>query len=181
VPWDQIQVSSDLSRVTIPVTEETVEDYSGSYVDGFLQKAETGQRRIVESDLATGARVWKATELIGDDAFLNDNAGYGNITDLVFTSDGNLHAVVVNAYAGYGGGYRAFPFYGYRYGWSPGYPNYYLGYDRNDIAVLPILDFDKMNNDVTMKNEVTTTGSGSEPDKSRGRTRDSQNSGAKNN
>lgn len=66
------------------------------------------------------------------------------MNDLIFTSDARLHAIVVNSYAGYRGGYRAFPFYGYPYGWAPSYPVYHLGYDRDDVVNLRVLDYDKI-------------------------------------
>lgn len=164
VPWDEVQVRSDLSRVTIPVTEETVDDYS-TWADAYLRKAETSGSRILESDLATGPRIWKATELLGDDSFLNGKEGYGNISDLIFTTDGNLHAVVVTSYAGYGGGYRAFPYYGYGYGWEPGYPAYYLGYGRHDVQNMEQFDYNRMNGRVAMENRATTTGQGGDGSK----------------
>jgi hypothetical protein len=158
VPWSRINVSPDLERVTIPISEENVEEYS-TWADAYLRKAETGRTQVVDSDLATGPRAWKATELIGDDAFMTDYAGYGGVRDLIFTQDGNLHAVVVNAYAGYGGGYRAFPYYGYSYGWNPSYSNYYLGYGPDEVAELPAFDYDEMNDNVAMQGQGETTGS----------------------
>lgn len=160
VPWDQVELSDDLERVSIPVTDETVEEYS-TWADGYLRKADTGTRQVVRSDLATGPRAWKATELLGDDAFLTNNMGYGKINDLIFTSDGKLHAVVVNAFAGHRGGYRAFPFYGYGYGWEPGYPAYYLGYSQDDVARIPEFDYEKMNRNVASQDgdDEETTGS----------------------
>jgi PRC-barrel domain len=152
VPWDQLRISPGLERVTIPVTAENVEEYS-TWADGYLTKPEAGQTQAVESDLATGPRAWKATELLRDDAFLTDNTRYGAINDLIFTADGTLHAVVVNASANYGGGDRAFPFYGYGYGWAPGYPSYYLGYDRAAVTNLEPFDYDKMNRRVAIQND----------------------------
>ena len=160
VPWDQVQVSSGLRRVTIPVTEDTVEDFS-TWPDAYLRKAETGSRRVVESDLATGPRIWRATELIGDYGFLSGDVGYGNVEDLIFTGDGKLHAVVVNAYAGYGGGHYAFPYYGYPYGWDPGYSAYYTGYGRDDIVDLQPFQYSKLNRNVAVQNgggQGSTTG-----------------------
>lgn len=160
VPWDKVRVSPGLERVTIPVSDETVEEFS-TWADGYLRKAETGQTQVVQSDLATGARAWKATELLGDDGILTGNVGYGAVSDLIFTTDGQLHAVVVNAYARYGGGYRALPYYGYDYGWAPGYPSYYLGYDRAAVTNLEPFDYKKMNRNVAVQNEGTaTTGAG---------------------
>lgn len=146
VPWDQVQLSDELKRVTLPVTEENIESYSMS-PDGYLQKSETGARRVVDDDLSSGQRIWKASDLLGDEAVLNGMVGYGHVDDLVFTSDARLHAVVVNSYAGFRGNYRAFPFYGYPYGWAPWYPAYHLGYDRDDVVNLQVLDYDEIRSD----------------------------------
>ena len=160
VPWNQVQVSPDRERVTIPVTEETVEDYS-TWADDYLRKAESGRRQVVQSDLGTGPRLWKATDLIGDYAFLDASTSYGNVSDLIFTDDGSLHAVVVNASAGWGGGNFALPYYGYPYGWGPGYPAYYTGYSRDDVVNLQELDYRKLNRNMAGQNQedgVATTG-----------------------
>jgi hypothetical protein len=165
VPWNQVRFEQGLERAIIPVTEDNVEEYA--YKDSRLMKAETGHRQVVESDLRTGARIFKATELLNDYTFLNNNVGYGWISDLVFTTDGNLHAVVVNADPTFRGGYYAYPFYGYGYGWTPGAPYYNLGYDETDLADLDeLFDYDRMNDRIVMQNGAkdgaATTGFGSD-------------------
>ncbi|WP_137391205.1 PRC-barrel domain-containing protein [Rhodoligotrophos defluvii] len=161
IPWGEVSVSPDLDRVTVPVTEENAEDYS-LFKWSQLEKGQTGQTRVVEDDLQTGPRIWKATELLNDDAYLNDDIGYGYVSDLIFTTDGNLHAVVVSADAAYGGGYYAYPYYGYGYGWAPGSPYYDLGYDREEIATLERFDYDKLKPTVDMEDDAITTGSTSQ-------------------
>jgi hypothetical protein len=160
VPWDQIEFADGLDRVEIPVTEDNVEEYA--YEDVYLKKDETGRRQVVEDDLLTGPRVWKATEFLDDRAFLNGWDAYGWVTDLIFTNDGKLHAVIANADAGFEGGDYAFPYYGYGYGWTPGAPYYNLYYGRADIADLEPFDRDKMNDQIAMQNGAgsnQTTGS----------------------
>lgn len=131
----------------------------------------------METGLQVGPRIWKATELLESRAFLNGNAGYGWITDLIFTTGGELHAVVVNADATYGGGYYAYPYYGYglgyRYGWRPGAPYYNLGYDKSDIVNLKTkFDAKKMNDQIVIQNHdgndaAATIGAASDEKKSR--------------
>jgi sporulation protein YlmC with PRC-barrel domain len=162
VPWDQITFNQTLERVTIPVTQDNVEDYV--YKDPVLMQVEAGHRQVVQSDPATGWQLWKASDLLEDYAYLNENVGYGWVSDLIFTAEGDLHAVVVNADAVYGGGYYAYPYYGYGYGWYPGAPYYYLGYDRDDVVNMSeAFDYDQMKDQVAMKNKdgAATTGSGS--------------------
>jgi hypothetical protein len=149
VPWNEVRVSPGLNRVTIPVYEENVEEFE--YQDPYLSLAETGRTQVVDDDLRTGPRVWKATDILNSNANLADNVGYGWISDLIFTSTGNLHAVVVNANATYGGGYYAYPYN--RYGWTPGAP-YNLGYDRNEIQSVPRFDYGRMNNNLVIENDA---------------------------
>lgn len=166
VPWDKVRVSDGMKRVTIPVTEENVENYSTS-PDGFIQRADTGSTRVIQDDASTGPKIWKSNEIIGDTAVLNGRVPYGTVDDLIFSSDGRIHAIVVGAYARYRGGYRAYPFYGYPYGWAPAYPVYNLGYDPDDVLNLQVMDYRKVKNapasgtgEATKKGD-TTTGSGS--------------------
>ena len=165
IPWDQVRFSRGLERLVIPVTQENVENYV--YDDALLTKAETaGRTAVVESGLRVGPRIWKATELLQTRALLNGNVGYGWISDLIFTTGGNLHAVVVNADATYRGGYYAYPYYGFGigYGWMPGAARYNLGYDKADVVNLKTqFDDDKMNERIVMQNrdgkdDAATTG-----------------------
>lgn len=171
VPWDQVKFSRGIERVTIPVTQENIEEYV--FDDTLLTKAETaGRTAVVETGLNVGPRIWKATELLESRAALNGNVGYGWISDLIFTTGGDLHAIVVNADAAYRGGYYAYPYYGYGlgygYGWRAGAPYYNLGYDKADIVNLKTkFDPKKMNDQIVMQNRdgkdnAATTGAASD-------------------
>lgn len=182
IPWNQVKFNRGLKRITIPVTQENVEDYA--YDDARLIKAETtGRTAVVESGLQVGPGIWKATELLESRAALNGNVGYGWISDLIFTTGGDLHAVVVNADAMYRGGYYAYPYYGYGlgygYGWRAGAPHYNLGYDKTDIVNLKTkFDDKKMNDRIVMKHydgkdDAATTGAAPD-DRSKGPKKDSK-------
>lgn len=144
VPWDRVKVSPYLDEVTIPVDEDSIDEYSvfGEY--GYMTRAETGTTQAVNDDLTTGPRVWKATELLDDYTYLSDRSGYGYVRDLIFTAEGELHAVIVNAEPGYRGGRYAYPFYGFGYGYLPGAPYYDLPYDRDDVAGMERFDYGRM-------------------------------------
>ncbi|MDX1540567.1 MAG: hypothetical protein R3349_04110, partial [Geminicoccaceae bacterium] len=67
----------------------------------------------------------------------------------LFEQDGTLKSVVVNPSVGYGvGGYYAYPWYGYDYGFDPGRPNYDIGYTRDDITDFEPFDLDEIETDV---------------------------------
>ncbi|MDX1655335.1 MAG: PRC-barrel domain-containing protein, partial [Candidatus Competibacteraceae bacterium] len=104
VAWEDLDIGPALSQVTIPMTEETVEDYS--VFEGW--------------DDRETARFWRASDLIGDYASLTDVATYGMVDDLIISREGNLEAVIVTADVEYGAtGPYAYPYYGYDYGFDP--------------------------------------------------------------
>ncbi len=154
VPWDQVQVTSR-EAVAIPVTEDTVEDYS-LYADDLVTAAEaTGAVEEVDDDLATGPRVWRATELIGDYARLREDEGvggyanYGYVNDIIIR-DGEVAAVIVEPDVGWAGarGPYAYPYYGYGVGWQPGTAYYDLPYGRGDVENMEAFDYDRFGNEL---------------------------------
>src|SRR3546814_635598 len=108
VAWNQVTVSPDGEHVTVPVTEETVEQYG--LFDDEPERASVKHRD------------WRATELIGDYVRLENDVDYGYVQDIVFNDAGKLQAVVVEPDVGYGNdrGPYASPFYGSGSGWDPG-------------------------------------------------------------
>jgi sporulation protein YlmC with PRC-barrel domain len=119
VKWSEVTVSPDYEFVTTPLAE----------------------------------RDWRSSELIGDYVYLKGNVHYAYVRDLIVSNGGELQAVIVSPDVGfshgdglYGGGYYAYPFYGYGYGyghgyghgqgWNPGNAHYNLPYDKTDIKEL---------------------------------------------
>jgi sporulation protein YlmC with PRC-barrel domain len=148
VPWNEVQVGDEGDEVSIPVTQETIEDYT-IFADPVVRTFEASTViEEVEGDnlgmVQTGLRVWRATELIGDYARLRDGEGfanYGYVDDLIVT-DGTLAAVVVAPDPAWGyPGYYAYPYYGYGYGWYPGYPYYDLPYEQADVEGLEPFEY----------------------------------------
>lgn len=138
VPWKDAKFAQGDAKVTIPVTEENVDDYS-MFKEPFFTKADVGKTQTVQSDLATGPKIWKATDLIDDYAVLESGAGYGYVNDLIFDDTGKLQLVVVNA-SEYGRpGYYGYPWYGYRYdgfAWNPGFDRYVVPFNESEVANL---------------------------------------------
>lgn len=147
VPFDQVEVGANLDKITVPVDQDNVEDYSIFGDFGYFTAPEADTTQVVNSDLVTGPRVWKATELLDDYAILTGGIGYGYVDDMIFIEDGKLHAVVVDPAVGYGPGPYAYPYYGYAYGWYPGAPYSDLGYGEADVAVIDTFDAEQMNGD----------------------------------
>jgi sporulation protein YlmC with PRC-barrel domain len=143
VPWDRVEVGAEGDNVVVPVTQETVEEYS-LFADPIITAFEASEDiEAVEGDNAgvalTGPRAWRATELIDDYARLRDGDGfanYGYVDDLVIRND-ELAAVVVRPDVGWGApGLYAYPYYGYGYGWYPGLAYYDLPYDREAVGAI---------------------------------------------
>ncbi len=140
VPWDRIEVRAG-ERITIPVTQETVEEYS-LFTDSLLMADEAAADiQAVEGDNAgvvqTGTRAWRVTELIDDYTRIKEGDGFSNYgyVDDVIIKDGEVASVVVRPDVTWGArGLYAYPYYGYGYGWSPGLGYYDLPYAREEIA-----------------------------------------------
>lgn len=146
VPWDQVEIAG--TRVTIPVTEETVDEYS-LYADELITRQEaTGSIEQVDDDVATAPRVWRATELIGDYVRVRDEdtlANYGYVEDLI-VRDTELAAVAVRPDVGWTGarGAYAYPYYGYGYGWYPGRPYYDMPYTVDEVGQAEQFDYERV-------------------------------------
>lgn len=150
VPWDEVEVSLDGDTVVLPVTQDTIEDYT-LFTDQVVAAGDAATDIVeVEGDglgtVNTGPRVWRATELIGDYVRLRDGdvfTNYGYVDDLIIR-DGQIAAVVVSPDVTWGTpGYYAYPYYGYGYGWNPGLDYYELPYERTEIEVLEPLDYER--------------------------------------
>lgn len=148
VPWTEVKAVSGREGVTIPVTQDTVEEYS-LFPDRVVtaQEART-QTEAVDDDLMTGPRAWKLSDLVNDYVRLKDVPGYGYVDDVVFDKEGMLKAVVVRPDATYRRpGYYAYPYYGYAAGWDPTLDAYQLPYDRAETEKLERFDYGKMKQD----------------------------------
>lgn len=142
VPWKQIEMigAGENVKVKIPVTEETAEDYTFS--KSALFKSDAQNLQDVNSDtLSTGPNLGKFSEIVGDYAYLSDRTGYGYVRDMIIAQDGSIKALVVNVETGYGGGYRAMPYRGFRYSTGPYYSS---GLTANQAKVLPNFDYDNL-------------------------------------
>ena len=142
IPWQEVVLGANFEYAQIPVSEETAEDY-GMYV-GRLTPTVAATDMVQVDDVETGWRAWRARELIGDYAYLQDLADYGYVTDLVFDRAGELQAVVVEPDVGYGVYEEvAYPYYGYEYGWEPGYEYYELPYTEEEAAELEPFEYER--------------------------------------
>lgn len=148
VPWDQVEIDR-AGRVVIPVTEETVDDYS-AFADEVISAPDaTGSVEAVDDDVTPIGQVWRATDLIGDYARLREGdeyLNYGYINDMIVRG-GEVVAVTVEPRVGMrpGGAYgpRAYPYYGYGYGWTPATPYYNLPYTQSEIADVERFDYER--------------------------------------
>ncbi len=138
IPWNDLEFTAD--GVRVPVTEDNVGDYS--LFDDDVLTASTAESQVTEvdggwfSDVDTGPRIWRATELVDDYARYQGGSSWTNYgyVDDVLIKDGRIAAVVVRPDNSFGSnGLFAYPYYGYDYGWSPGLPSYDLPYDQATI------------------------------------------------
>lgn len=88
VPWSEVKVAADGNSVTVPVSADNIDAYT--VFDG-----ERLDKSLVED-------AYRASELVRTFVSLEDRKGYGMVTDLVFSPEGELEAVVAQPAAGYG-------------------------------------------------------------------------------
>ncbi|MHB0776086.1 PRC-barrel domain-containing protein [Halomonas sp. WWR20] len=140
VPWEEAQVTED--GVKVPITEDNADDY-GLFSSNYITKRDLSYTTQVDDDIATGPRVWKLSELLDDYASIGDGQGYGYVDNVLFTQEGKIQAVVIEADTVYGGEPYAYPFYGYDYGWDPTYTSYALPYEEADLNELSAFDYEE--------------------------------------
>lgn len=146
IPWDEVDLTEE--GVRVPVRRDNIAEYdlfNDDYVDeAYLSKGELEQTTQVESDVMTGPRIWKITDITDEFVSLGKDKGVGYITDALFSREGIMQAIVVNpSNSEFGNGPRAYPFYGYSDEWQPGSPKYELPYSEEEIKDLPTFDYDQ--------------------------------------
>lgn len=145
IPWSDVEITA--AGIAVPVTEDTVEDFSL-----FGERAATAAVLSEEitaglDDVELGPRAWRVTELIGDYARLRTDSAYQNygyVSDVVIR-DGQVVAAVVSPDAGYGvpGRRYPYPYYGFGYAWNPGMQTYDLPYTEDEVRDVEPLDYDR--------------------------------------
>jgi len=93
--------------------------------------------------------VFRASEFIGDYAYLNTDTPYGYVSDLI-VENGQLSAMVMDS-SRYNNrpGYYAYPYYT-RVGstWNPYDRRYQMPYDNAAVDQVKAFDYDKMTNSI---------------------------------
>ena len=97
VPWDEVEVAADHKSVTVPIAADNVDAYT-------VFNGERIDKKVAENS-------YRATELVRSFIALEDRKAYGMVTDLVFTDEGDLEAVVIQPTVGAGrNAYYALPY-----------------------------------------------------------------------
>lgn len=146
IPWDEVEFYED--GIKVPARQDNLEEYdlfsSVNIDESYIYKQEIKRVSNVEENVATGPQTWKITDIMHDYASMENDGGYGYITDALFSRSGVMQAIIVKpASAEFGQGPRAYPFYGYPEGWRPGDTHYILPYSRKDVEELPVFEYDK--------------------------------------
>ena len=136
-PWDQVELADE--TVTVPMTEESVEDYDMWGDDSVVTASMDGIRRADDGDVYAGDSVYRLTDVM-DDYALAEGVGRGYIDDVLFSRDGGIEAVVFMGR----GGYRAAPYYGPERGYDPYGATYPLRYSAQEIESLEPFDYERM-------------------------------------
>ena len=143
VPWAEVSMNG-AGELIVPVTEESVGDYDvfGDYMDDgqVITESDVETTQAVDDDLVAGDGIFKATDLIGDYAYLSDGVRYGYVSDILV--QGCEIAAIVTDAAAYGrSGYYAYP-YGTA-GYAPG-GRYEMPYESNEIDAIENFDYEQL-------------------------------------
>jgi sporulation protein YlmC with PRC-barrel domain len=122
VPWKQVKLGHKLTYVQVPVNERTLPDFSLFSNDESIYKP---------------GDVYRGNELLGEFIRLKDGVPYGYVDDIVFSSNGQIQAIVARPDRRYGYGAYAYPYYGM----SRGLGYYNMPYGRTDISGLRPFDY----------------------------------------
>lgn len=149
IPWDKVKIDAATKRITLPITEDTIGDYSYLKDDVVTSLSAANRTGEVSGDGAgqvqTGPAAWRVTDLIGDTVALKAGAGYenyGSVDDVVM-QNGKVSAVVVRPGYGMGAnGLYAVPYTGYGAAWNPTLTSYNLPYSKAEVVALKPMDND---------------------------------------
>ncbi len=119
VPWMQVDLTPGREGVVVDLSMGERPQY------GLFPGTE---------GVATLPREFRLTEVVGDYARLQTGYGYGYVTDVVFSSEGRMTAVLVSRDQASGGGTYAFAFPGTTGRWDPGASYYGLPFVTNGQA-----------------------------------------------
>jgi len=143
----EIEVSTTAARhsfVTSSITLKIRNRRPWAFDEQVIDATDTDETQPVDDDLVAGSGIFKATDLIGDYAYLPDGARYGYVADII-VQDGAISALVTDA-AAYGRrGYYAYP-YAYRGDMNR---RYELPYDPVEIDTLENSDYEQLQSRVT--------------------------------
>lgn len=111
IPWDEVRLADDLTQLEAPISEERVGDYPVLADPETRSEPAPGlEDATVVGDEAPHAEAeFSATDLIGDDAYFADDQPHGSVNDIIVAGDA-IAAVVIEAEAGAGGDYYAYPY-----------------------------------------------------------------------
>ncbi len=119
VAWKDMTLLPGLTQVSIPVSEDNVDEFS-----------------LFGRDEAADVRPFRFTELTQAYATLGDDEGYGFVDDLLFAQNGRLLAVVTQPTGGFEGGksHFAFPYDAEAYDRRRG--AWRFPFSRGEVAVM---------------------------------------------
>ncbi|KQW25435.1 hypothetical protein ASE36_21085 [Rhizobium sp. Root274] len=142
IPWKSIEFGRQWTDVNVGFDFDKIDQYTGFDPSGIIEKSDLASIGTVETGGAMdlGEDVFRANDLIGDDAYLGDKRS-GTVNDLV-VRDGHLEAIVVEMAEANGRRHYAAPF-DKGAGVNPGDRRYQPPLDENAIKSLGDFDYDR--------------------------------------
>ena len=119
IPWSDVNLTPGKDNVAVSVSEQQAENR------GWYDQPEA---------VSTGPHEFRANQLIGEYARINNGRGFGYVSDIIFNKNGKAMAVLIDRDLAYGGGTYGYPFYGPANGWWPGSDRYVLPFNSVKLA-----------------------------------------------
>jgi uncharacterized protein YrrD len=129
VPWKDVRIGPDMQWIQVPLREVQKGTYS---LHGRIPQGE---------DVAAAPSSWRAHELIGDYANLEDVPRYGIVTDVIFDDQGKARAVIVARATGRWGSYGPYAYPYPRGGYDPRAHDYPMPYSSTELGKFERFDY----------------------------------------
>ncbi len=140
IPWEEIDVKRE--GLATSISEQNIEGY-GLFESQYLTRQDLESTKEVEDKVSMSPNVWKLSDIMNQFTNVNEGYGYGYVDDVLFSTEGMVQALVIDAQRNGGSETYAFPFTGIGEGWAPGIYSYTLPYSESELLDVPVFEYEK--------------------------------------
>lgn len=140
IPWEEVEVA--VKGLVTPISEEKADEY-GLFKSRYLTRQDLTSTKQVEDKVSMSPSVWKVSDILDEFTNVDEGQGYGYVDNVLFTKEGKVQAVVIDAAINGGTETYALPFPGINQGWAPGLISYTLPYSESELLDVPAFEYEK--------------------------------------